>query len=527
VSRSPGRDRRAVALPAHPGAPRFTSESRPEVVVVGAGIAGLAAATALAERGAHVTVCERQPYVGGRVGGWPTTLSDGSAATMTRGFHAFFRQYYNLRALLARTDPALSRLRGLADYPLWHACGHRESFAAIPRTLPFNALGYLIRSPTFRWRDLARVNARTALGLLDVSIPDTYDELDMFSAAEYLRDIRFPPPAHALALEVFSRSFFSHPQRLSAAELATMFHIYFLGSAEGLLFDVPTAPFPEALWEPLVDRLRGLGAQVRTGTPVHGLRRLTGGGFAVDVADADVHADAVVLATDVVGARQIVDASPDIGDPTWRKRIFGLRTAEPFLVTRLWLDRPVRHDRPPFLGTSGYDLLDNVSVLDRYEDQARQWATRTGGCVVELHAYALPDGVPVTQARDRLLAQLRRVYPETTRAVVVDHRDELRADCPLFPPGGFALRPGTATPTEFLVLAGDFVRIDLPVALMERAATAGFLAANTLLRRWGVAGEPLWSVPTEGRSWTLRTVARRWGRPPAPDQALSSLPHNR
>ena len=37
---------------------------------------------------------------------------------MNRGFHAFFRQYYNLRALLRRADPALSMLAPVDDYPL-------------------------------------------------------------------------------------------------------------------------------------------------------------------------------------------------------------------------------------------------------------------------------------------------------------------------------------------------------------------------------------------------------------------------
>ena len=36
-------------------------------------------------------------------------------------------------------------------------------------------------------------------------------------------------------------------------------------------------------------------------------------------------------------------------------------------------------------------------------------------------------------------------------------------------------------PTRRLVLAGDGIRIDLPVALMERAATTGWSAANRLL----------------------------------------------
>ena len=43
---------------------------RPHVVVVGGGIAGLAAATGLAERGVAVEVLEREPWLGGRVASW-------------------------------------------------------------------------------------------------------------------------------------------------------------------------------------------------------------------------------------------------------------------------------------------------------------------------------------------------------------------------------------------------------------------------------------------------------------------------
>ena len=47
---------------------------------------------------------------------------------------------------------------------------------------------------------------------------------------------------------------------------------------------------------------------------------------------------------------------------------------------------------------------------------------------------------------------------------------------------------GVATPLPGLVLAGDGVRIDLPVALMERAATTGWTAANKILVQWGLVG---------------------------------------
>ena len=63
---------------------------------------------------------------------------------------------------------------------------------------------------------------------------------------------------------MFARSFFADPQDFSAGELVAMFHGYFLGSAEGLLFDVPVDDYDTALWAPLGRYLHGLGVDVRT-----------------------------------------------------------------------------------------------------------------------------------------------------------------------------------------------------------------------------------------------------------------------
>ncbi|MFG2933820.1 FAD-dependent oxidoreductase [Streptomyces achromogenes] len=508
-----GRDRRARILPARPGTSRVRG-TPPTVAVVGAGIAGLAAATALAERGVAVTLYEKRPYLGGRVGGWPVELRDGTTATMSRGFHAFFRQYYNLRGLLRRTDPGLQRLTGLPDYPLRHATGLRDSFRHVPRTPPLSALGFVALSPSFRLADLRAMDPRAALPLLDVRVPEVYDRLDGTSAHAYLDAVGFPESARHLAFEVFSRSFFADPRQLSAAEMALMFHIYFLGSAEGLLFDVPRAPFPAALWDPLARRLARHHAEVCTGTAVEHLAPTRDGGLVAATGRDERRYDAVVLALDTAGLRSLVGRCTQLGDAPWRERIGRLRTAPPFLVSRLWLDRPVAPDRPGFLGTSGFGTLDNISVLDRYEDEAARWSARTGGSVVELHAYAVPPGAARDVEEKRLLEQLRRVYPETGPATVLDARHEWHEDCPLFPVGGYGDRPTVRTPHPRLVVAGDLVRTGLPVALMERAATSGFLAANTLLERWGVRGQTLWTVPDRGRSALLRALATL-GRTPA------------
>ncbi|WP_144208263.1 FAD-dependent oxidoreductase [Mycobacterium tilburgii] len=485
--------------------------SRPRAVVVGAGIAGLTAATALAERGVAVDVLEREPYLGGRVGGWTehaNSHADNSFA-MNRGFHAFFRQYYNLRSLLRRVDPQLRMLVPVDDYPLVDGAGRRDTFRGLPRTPPWSALVFALRSPTFRFGDLLRLDARAAAPLAAVSVPAIYSQLDHIDAETFLKSINFPESARHLAFEVFSRSFFAAPEQLSAAELATMFHIYFLGSSEGLIFDVAHANFDASLWNPLRQHLQDRGVRVHLGTAVRRISMDSATSGHVETEQGDrLDADAVVLATDVGGLQRLVAASSGLGDDRWRARIRELRTAPPFVVHRLWLDQPVDSGRAPFLGTSGHPPLDNISVLERYEREAAAWARHNRGSVVELHSYAVDSDTSLEAG----ILQLRRMYPETATARVLHERVLRRSDCPLFAPGTHARRPTVTTPYPALMLAGDGIRVDLPVALMERAATTGWIAANNLLTGWGLAGHELNTVPLGGRSKLLRSLAQRQRR---------------
>jgi isorenieratene synthase len=492
----PGHDARAVCHPASRGAARLTGRSRP-VVLAGGGIAGIAAAVGLAERGVPVIMVEPHHQLGGRVRSWPLQHGD-DQVTMSRGFHAFFRQYYNLRALIRRIDPDLQSLVAVPDYPLVSADGDADSFAAIPRTPPLNIAAFVLQSPSFGLRDLVAVNVRAALELLDIDFPSTFSRYDGESAADFLDRLRFPDAARRLALEVFTRSFFAHPDDFSAGELVAMFHTYFLGSSEGLLFDVPQDDYDSCLWSPLRRYLECLGVEVRTAEAVAW----------VDASDellriglasgAEVESDALVLATDPATWRRLALESA-LGDEAWRQRVAATHNAPPFAVWRLWLDRPVAPDRPAFLGTSGFGPLDNISVLERFEEGALCWSAAHGGSVVELHAYALVEQPDERALKDRLLAELHRVYPELKGASIVAAEWLVKDDCPLLDCSPWEQRPTVRTPHPRIVLAGDGIRCDFPVALMERAATTGFLAANQLLSSYGLAGHDLWTVPMRSR----------------------------
>jgi len=477
---------------------RLRQAGRPaSAVVIGGGLAGLGAAIVLAERGVRVTLLEREQFLGGRAGAWTDRLRDGTTFDMERGFHAFFRQYYNLRQLLRRVDPELRCLKPTDDYPILTPNGN-ESFAGLTHAPLVNVAKLTWRTETLGIRDLMKVNVPAALAMLRFDFGQTYAAFDQITAGTYLDSLNFPPVARQRLLHVFAHSCFNPQADVSAAALLQMLHFYFTANYDGLVFDVADRPFSRGIFQPLGALLGRLGADVRMGTSARALDRRAGGPWAVETDREVLTADLVVLATDVPGVKAIVGASRGLDDADWGRRIDSLRVTNAFAVWRLWLDRPVAAGRSGFAGTAGVGPLDNISVYENLEDESRDWAARTGGSVVELHAYALPAGCDEAALKRQLLEGLRTLYPETVGASLIEERFLLRQDCPAFAPGSHALRPGVRTPFRGLCLAGDFVQLPFPSALMERAASAGMLAANFLLGELGVAPEPLWSVAARG-----------------------------
>jgi isorenieratene synthase len=278
-----------------------------------------------------------------------------------------------------------------------------------------------------------------------------------------------------------------------------MFHFYFTGNPQGLVFDVAKAPFSKSIWEPLELYLSSLDVTVRLDETATGVRRGENGRWTVTTDRASFDSDGVVLAVTVSALKNIVGSSPDLNDPAWRASIDRLELTLPFAVWRLWLDKPAKNGRAPFVGTTGVGELDNISLYQLFENESREWSEKHGGSVVELHAYAVPEHFSEEELRRDLLDALHMLYPETQNARVLDERFIMAQDCPAFAPGSHASRPVVQTPFDGITLAGDFVKLPIPSALMERAAASGFMAANHILGRTDADPEPVLSISTRGQ----------------------------
>jgi len=480
-----------VHVASRPGMPRQLPEPT-RVVVVGAGVAGVSAAVVLAERGAAVTLLEAKQTLGGRLGAWPHTLPDGTEQVVEHGFHAFFRHYDTWRAILRRADPELGFLRPVEGYPVIARRWPAEDLGNLPAAPPFNLLALFARSPSLRLREIVGADAALGFALLAHSPAETTARFDTMSAAEFLTRLGVSDRARQMLFEAFARSFFCDQDGLSAAELVSMFHYYFLGNPSGIGFDAPAEDHLTAIWDPLAGYLRERGAVIRTGTPATGLAR-AGEAWQVRTPEGPVTAEHVVLALDPSALRGLLAASPVA--PDLARRAAALQSAPPFAVSRLWLDRDVAPGRAVFSAVAGEATLDSVTIYSRLEGESARWAARTGGAVLELHSYACRTPEVATE---RMRAELAELWPETAAAQVLHVAEQREATAPAFPPGSAGTRPGVLTDAPGIRLAGDFVDCPYPSGLMERAAMTGVLAANDVLAACGAGPEEVRGIAPRG-----------------------------
>jgi isorenieratene synthase len=468
------------------------------VAVVGGGLAGISAAVTLAERGFRVTLHEANAWLGGKLGAWEHTFEDGTTAPMEHGFHAFFPNYHNLNRFLRRLGIE-QRFADTTDYRVLLADGRQMSFRDLHRVPGLN-LVHLARRGFFDWKELVFDNPGVDRlnDLLTYHPTETPRRLDGESYAQFADAARLPEGMR-LVFKSFTRVFFAEAEQMSMAELVRSFHGYFLSHDGGLVYRHPTDDHARQIWAPVRGYLDRIGVEVRLGHRVGSVARVGEDRWSVD---GEVF-DHVVLAAELPGMQRVLDASPDLVAATGdlAERVGSLQPRNRYAVLRLWLDRDVKRPLPAFTSTDRIRALDSITTCHR--NQAVFHGVT--GSVVELHCYCVPRALQTdAEVRDALVADLHHYLPELRHARIEREIFYQKGDFTPYFVGMHARRPGVATRDPGVWLAGDWVRVDLPVMLMEGAFTSGLLAANGILAAEGLREEAVYSVPLTGLLHGLR-----------------------
>ena len=413
---------------------------------------------------------------------------------MEHGFHAFFRQYYNLRRLLGKVN-VLKNLHPISDYRIMTRNHGNFSFRGID-TMPVLNLLSLRRTGVYRLRDLiGKVRLEKMMALLQYEDPATFEEYDRITFQGYADSAQLPP-ALRLMFTTFSRAFFAEPQYISMAELIKSFHFYFLSNDHGLIYDVLNDDFEESLWRPLRTYLERFGTSVYLKHPIKQLAR-ENDSWLVNKKKFDY----VVLATDIPGTRKIISGSPwfSRNRSAFADRISRQKISQKYAVLCIWTDHDLAEDLPFFIFTDALKILDSITIYHRMEEASRKWVQQHGGGIYELHSYALPDGLEDRDTiRDHFMEEFAVYFPEMKQAHVRYEYLQVRDDFTAFHANLYNDRATFRTGIDGLFLAGDWVKIPVPAMLMEAAASSAIYAANEILNAEHLQEEPVYSVPLRG-----------------------------
>jgi len=475
-----------------PSLPEKLSQEK-SVGIIGGGLAGVSAATFLAERGFRVKIFEKEKYLGGKVGSWPVKFDDGFSTQVEHGFHAFFRQYYNLRNLLKKIE-AYKYLIPIDDYLILTKKHGNFGFKDLDTVPVLNILS-MAKTGIYSYKDaMLNPGFRKMTSLLSYNREKTFSKFDNVSFKDFADDVKLPPEMQ-LMFTTFSRAFFAEPQYISMAELIKSFHSYFLSNDLGLLYDVLNDDFEDTLWKPAKNYLSKYKSTISLDSKITSFKK-DANQFIIN----DERFDYSIIASDVKGTKSIIQNSDYFKNeyPDFYNQMTNLKQSQRYSVLRVWIDKDIRQGVPFFIFTDALKILDSVTVYHRMEKSSEEWVKKNGGGIFELHSYAVPDDFPQDEIRNQFLKEFEEYFPEIKGYKVKYEHLQVKDDFTAFHTNLYKTRPQVKTDVENLFLAGDWVKLESPAMLMEAATTSALNSANLIFNKEGLKEEPLLSVPLKG-----------------------------
>lgn len=427
-----------------------------EVVVVGAGWAGLSAAWHLSEKGYEVTVLERTRRLGGR------TFSFTNATThdiLDNGEHVLLGLCTHTLSLLGQAQlDSCVRLQPLLNMPIitpkvhsvlasWHLYGPLHLFPSLTR--------YPLLSPQERFFAL-----KAGMAILQEN-PDLWDTV---SFAKWLAQHQQSPRAiqylwNAVGTEVLN----ARAESLSAAIALKTFQKFLRSGWSGARLGLFVQPLGEIV-EALAQRLSERGVRFRLGETVQRIivrqNQVTG----VQTAHATYPASRVVVAVPPDRALYISQDSGLQDRLHWPELTFS-----PIVNVYLFYDQVVWDGEVAMLADNFGAVLFNRSRLFNGSD-------RTVLVVSISAADALRSLEPEEIARriaQIVQERLGIAAPVSSRVVWQPHATFLAA------PGTEQLRPAVTTTIKGLFVAGDWVDTGWPPCI-ESAVLSGQTVAQVI-----------------------------------------------
>jgi 15-cis-phytoene desaturase len=434
-----------------------------DVIIVGAGLAGLTAGLELSLKKKKILLLEAKHIIGGRTSSWCDEGLD-----IESGFHRFIGYYSVLPKILKKAGVSLSEIlmweekihvRVKDDKPLIVGLAPVFGFAKMIK-------GILGNNHYLSVKDKASLIPFFLKGFTDYLLVPK--KLDQFSIKEYAARHKVTENAfHYLVVPLSSGIYFLPPDRYSAyvffglfAPAIPKFYKMRIGAFLGGMTDV--------MCQPIADKIKENGGTIRTEskvvTLIHEDNRIKG----VILDDGQrLEAKNTILATTLYSAQQLV--TPHFEQHEWFKPMLGLKLM-PAVSFQMELDEPAL---PMDITTFG-----PFTCWSSFAEQSRSTFKQSSG---RLSLILSPPEKFLRLSADNtlkiVLEEGKKIGIDLTGKVKEYRQVDHYYDFHTLEPGHQFMRPAQNTPIEGLILAGDYTQQPY-FATMEGAAVSGVEAAK-------------------------------------------------
>ncbi|VFQ70543.1 unnamed protein product [Cuscuta campestris] len=463
----------------------FRSAPRPtkplEVVIAGAGLAGLSTAKYLADAGHKPILLEARDVLGGKVAAW----KDDDGDWYETGLHIFFGAYPNIQNLFGEL--------GINDRLQWKE--HSMIFAMPSKPGEFSRFDFLEALPSPLngiWAILKNNEMLTwsekvkfAIGLLPAMLGgQSYVEAqDGVSVEEWMRKRGIPDRVTDEVFIAMSKALnFINPDELSMQCILIALN-RFLQEKHGSKMAFLDGNPPERLCLPIVEHIESRGGQVRLNSRIKKVQLNKDGSVNNFLLNngAIVRGDAFVFATPVDILKLLLPE--DWKEIPYFKKLEKL-VGVPVINVHIWFDRKLKNTYDHLL-FSRSELLSvyadmsvtckeyynpNQSMLELVFAPAEEWISRSDSEIIDATMQELsklfPDEISADQSKAKIVKYHVVKTPRSVYKTV---------------PGCEPCRPLQKSPISGFYLAGDYTKQKY-LASMEGAVLSGKLCAQAIVK---------------------------------------------
>ena len=447
------------------------------MIVIGGGLAGLAAGVALADSGWRVRLFEQRPYLGGRATSY--VLPNGEHVDNCQ--HVTLGCCTNLADFYGRVGSA-EKIRFFDRLLFLDPQGRTGAMRAGIFPAPFHMLGSFLTFAPLSFADKLSI-ARAMLAIVRSArrVPELKNDPPL-SMLDWLRLKKQTPRGIGRFWRVVLVSALDEElDRTDARFGIDVFWKAFLSNRTGYRMGVPTVPLAE-LYDGCRVAIEQKGGEVILRSPVRELC------FADDALAAvqfdggrEEIADAFVLAIPHTSLVELLPERIKRSNPALAN--LDKIKVSPITGVHLWFDRPVMTEPFVTLLDTTTQWIFNKSLLYALNDAPANVSPQYLQLVISA-SYDL-----LKKSREEIielcLQEIRQALPAAREAQLVKATVIKEAAATFSPgPGVDRWRPAQETTIRRLFLAGDWTQTGWP-ATMEGAVRSGYLAAEAVLRTAG------------------------------------------